>query len=508
MVDEEGKCFDAAPHGTPCLAKQGVPGNMEDLPASQQSAMSIGRELSELVRAHGDEDSQDTAGLFGSPAHSDKAKVMTAAKSRPQPQPQPEKQTSAWAEAVPTPCQVDHDPAKASQNAEAKEMIPPAGSGSAPAVPPEIKIEQADQGQSEVQENVAAVKAVSVQEEKVIDPVSASSGSTASAASASQELPSSFQIDPHRNRKVVTTMAESFMFEQDCLETILEEDGEEKVLSIYDAMCEDTMSTAFSGIEAASTAANMLRQAWSARLGVPFQRQPMTFMIEWNQQCINELLPMAQKHGICLFTNVASFYSDELKPTIDDLMQNPSMAVEVLAPVLSANKAMKLSAFCATHGKECTIHSSARHIAGTSCKPWSRKGANMGQADPEMLFTLAWIGLMIALQCGEIISENVKTQGSSSSCSDNPASVQDAGLGNLLLRFLSPFYFMERVVLSPKMLGDPFQREREFVKMVHRMKAPEVISPLSRFCKRFFRICQWSWKSVLFERLSHLSMSL
>ena len=110
---------------------------------------------------------------------------------------------------------------------------------------------------------------------------------------------------------------------------------------------------------------------------------------------------------------------------------------------------------------------------------------------------------MLLLENTEITSENVLTPGSGSSSStaavtsDEPAEVMDCGLGSLLLRLLGPLYHMEKVVLSPYMVGDPFNREREFIKMVHKKKAAAVISPLSRFCKRFFRMCQWSWKSGL-----------
>lgn len=295
-------------------------------------------------------------------------------------------------------------------------------------------------------------------------------------------------------------MAESNLFEQDCFETILDEDGEEKICDILAAMQNDTCSTAFSGIEAASASMNMLKHAWCEKLGLTYKPTSLSYMVEWNQHCVNELLPFAQKENICLFTNIAAFFRDELKPTINELMTSPAMAVEILAPLISSNQAMKLTAYCKTHDKECTLCPTRRHIAGTSCRPWSRKGAGLGAADPEIIFTLAWLGLRIALGDCEILSENVKSQGSGSGptsaiSNDQPRAVNDCGLGSLLLRFLGPFYYMETIMLSPLMLGDPFNREREFVKMIHKEKATEVVSPLSRFCKRFFRICQWSWKS-------------
>lgn len=136
----------------------------------------------------------------------------------------------------------------------------------------------------------------------------------------------------------------------------------------------------------------------------------------------------------------------------------------------------------------------------------------MGAADPEIVFTLAWLGLRIALEDTEILSENVKSGGGSGSLTatvsdSQPREVQDCGLGSLLLRFLGSQYHMETIMLSPLMIGDPINREREFVKMVHKQKAVEVISPLSRFCKRFFRMCQWSWKSGL-EARSHMFSGL
>eukprot|EP00435_Cladocopium_sp_Y103_P053912 s125_g17.t1 len=303
--------------------------------------------------------------------------------------------------------------------------------------------------------------------------------------------------DRERNRKIVTSMAESSLFERDCFDIILEEEGEEKVCDILEAMNTDSYSTAFSGNEATSTSMNMLKQAWCEKLGLQFKPAPLTYMVEWNQHCINELLPMAQKDSTCLFVNIAAFFRDELKDTINFLLENPAMAVEILGPIISARQAMKLSAYCKTHDRECTIGPTDRHLAGTSCRPWSRKGVGMGAADPEIVFTLAWIGLRVHLADTEVLSENVKSQGSGGgpTSQEEPRPVQECGLGSLLLRFLGPYYYMETIMLSPLMLGDPFNREREFVKMVHKEKAAAVVSPMSRFCKRFFRMCQWSWKS-------------
>lgn len=306
-------------------------------------------------------------------------------------------------------------------------------------------------------------------------------------------------VSADRDPKIVKSIAESFMFESECFDILFNEEGDEKIAAILDAMNSDSFSTAFSGVEASATGMNMLRHAWCKKLDIPFVRQPVDYQIEWNKDCIAELLPDCKLHDTCLFTNIASFYRDELKDTIDHLVQHPHMAVEVLAPLIAERKAMKTHAWCVTHGKECQVRPCRRHIAGTSCKPWSRKGSGLGSEDPEILFTLAWVGMRVSLEDAEILSENVKSIGSSVTTlaeSSKPREVNDVGLGNLFLRLLGPLYHMETIVLSPYMIGDPFNRDREFVKMVHKQKVTMVVSPLSRFCKRFFRICQWSWKSA------------
>ena len=121
---------------------------------------------------------------------------------------------------------------------------------------------------------------------------------------------------------------------------------------------------------------------------------------------------------------------------------------------------------------------------------------------------MAWIGLRLMLEESEVLSENVRSAGglgmtafagssASSSTSLEQPGVNDAGLGNLLLRFLAPIYHMDTTILDPTMLGDPFSREREFVKMRHRVKVLSQLSPITRFQKRFYRACCWSWESIM-----------
>ena len=321
------------------------------------------------------------------------------------------------------------------------------------------------------------------------------------------ELPEAFRVNEKRDRKIVTSMAESALFFEDCLSTLVSEEDELKLGRLFDALQEDSMSTAFSGVEAAASAMHWLRHSWGKVAGGDFGVQKVLHQIEWNEACCQELLPMATQNDTCLFQNIQMFFRDELQDTIEKLLKKPHLASEVLGPLLSQKRAMKREAYCLTHKRICCLKPAKRHVAGTSCKPYSRKGSGLSQMDPETIFTLAWIGLRLELQEAIVISENVKTTGGPTIASvakgdgSQPLSVFDAGLGNLIIRFLSEHYWMEVTILDPSLLGFPFSREREFIVMRHKVKCLPQISPLSRFQRRFYRACDWSWKQIFFMHL-------
>ena len=56
-------------------------------------------------------------------------------------------------------------------------------------------------------------------------------------------------------------MAESMLFYEDCLTTLASEEEEEKLVRLFDALQDDSMSTAFTGIEAAGAAMHNLRHS-------------------------------------------------------------------------------------------------------------------------------------------------------------------------------------------------------------------------------------------------------
>ena len=168
----------------------------------------------------------------------------------------------------------------------------------------------------------------------------------------------------------------------------------------------DTMSSAFSGIEAPHTASCANRSAMGKALGtdIPFPR--LLHMIEFDPQNQQELLLVARETGACLFGDIGGFFRPELSEVLEQLRQKPMMCVEVLAPVLASGRAVKSSCFCLTHQRHCCLKTARRHVAGTSCVPYSKRGSGAALMDFNTVYSLCWIGLRMLLQEPDITNES------------------------------------------------------------------------------------------------------
>ncbi|CAK9044482.1 Uncharacterized protein (Fragment) [Durusdinium trenchii] len=175
------------------------------------------------------------------------------------------------------------------------------------------------------------------------------------------------------------------------------------------------------------------------------------------------------------------FWRDEIKQVIQQLEKNPSMAVDILAPIILEGKAVKDSAYCLNHGKVCKLRVARRHIAGTSCVGFSQKGSGLMLADPSIVHTLCWIALRLHCCEADITQENVAR------C---PV--------DLFSRFMAGVYFIDTVKMDAVQFGIACGRERQFIRFRHRSKIMSEVSPLSSFMKRFFRAVEYSWREHYF----------
>jgi hypothetical protein len=224
------------------------------------------------------------------------------------------------------------------------------------------------------------------------------------------EIPKIFQVNPNRNKNIVTNIAESFMFQADSVDRV----HEDNIADVRRAASECdylTISEAFVGVSATTVAKNSVVKALSDKLGTPVTEPPVLWMFERDPKCLAELLPYCKKKNICLHGEISDLWADDLieKKVISQLRRKPQMAIEVLAPRISAGTSVKRSAYCHTHGGKCCLKTAWKHVAGVLCTPWSQKGLQMGAQDPDILFTLAWIGQRVLLQEPEFTTENTRT---------------------------------------------------------------------------------------------------
>lgn len=162
--------------------------------------------------------------------------------------------------------------------------------------------------------------------------------------------------------------------------------------------------------------------------------------VEWDKECQEELKVLAkgikQEESCCLFGDITAFFRPELGEIISELKKKPSMAVEVLGPIMTARNAMRRKSFCLAHGKECFLKTARHHTAGSSCTAHSRQGKQLGLEDTNVLSLLAWAGLRLEVGEPEGTLENVE---------QFPSGILD--------RLLGSQYFIEPVRMDPRMFG-------------------------------------------------------
>eukprot|EP00438_Fugacium_kawagutii_P029202 Skav229537 [mRNA] locus=scaffold568:49055:58809:- [translate_table: standard] len=129
----------------------------------------------------------------------------------------------------------------------------------------------------------------------------------------------------------------------------------------------------------------------------------------------------------------------------------------------------------------CHLKTARRHQAGTSCRPFSRRGTKLGLLDTETINLLAWVGLRICLQEPDITQENVESHASK----------------DVIARFLGPMYWIDQYIGDPTHFGWPVARSRQFLRLRHRVKVLEQLSPLTNFAKRFWRAVDFQWTEML-----------
>lgn len=177
------------------------------------------------------------------------------------------------------------------------------------------------------------------------------------------------------------------------------------------------------------------------------------------------------------------FWRDDLGPVLEHVKRFPDKAIPVLSPLILQGNAVRSDGWCLRHNRRCRIRTATRHIAGTICVGFSQRGTGLATADVTMIPTLCWLAQRRLCQEPEVLQENVR------GCPPE-----------LFYKHLSDIYHMEVFSVDSVAFGWACGRERQFMKFRHRGKIMSSVSPCSRFMRRFYRACQYSWREHFWVR--------
>ena len=183
--------------------------------------------------------------------------------------------------------------------------------------------------------------------------------------------------------------------------------GADALPHIAQSMSDFTISTAFSGIGCAETAAQYIGSGLRKRLHLEAELSlKSTFAVEIKDENIAELLA-SQHRPACLLTNMHEL----LVPRVRSIMEGHCARMdwgEIVRVVQRTYRSLiKTRVWCRCHGKVCELRKSTLHVAGTTPQ-WSDQGARQGTNDPSILSFVCWICLMLVMQMPGILHENVE----------------------------------------------------------------------------------------------------
>ncbi len=159
------------------------------------------------------------------------------------------------------------------------------------------------------------------------------------------------------------------------------------IARLVQVLAADTVSTAFSGIDAPGVSYGVIGQAISDLL---FEKEGVRLPppapqhlngVERDSECISELL--TSPHGPdCLFTDINCMWADPIKRWIDKVSKQrcPGVA-DALTPAVMSGRACKRTAWCARHKRMCEVRAARTHYAGTPCVDESSMGSMGGALD-------------------------------------------------------------------------------------------------------------------------------
>ena len=155
-------------------------------------------------------------------------------------------------------------------------------------------------------------------------------------------------------------MNENFAFFGDAVQEILDH-GSDRDLDFIgkDQLCDEikglTLSTAYSGVGAPEATTLVIRHIVQDLCGCELPAIRILHQVEIDEHCRLELKKYSSLtgHEACCFGDLCDFFVPQLQEIVAELRQKPELALEVLSVMVANGEAVKTSAYCYVHQREC-----------------------------------------------------------------------------------------------------------------------------------------------------------
>ena len=292
----------------------------------------------------------------------------------------------------------------------------------------------------------------------------------------------------------VSSLDDLFSWPTHAFEVVTASFGTNALLTLARKMRGTTLSTAFSGVDAPGSAACMITHALRQHVSsaCPVKEIPHVHATEWQHESQLELLNHPNP-PMCLYDDIETFYSPEVRKAIEDLKcrQKATISLEDMRPLIFSGKAVQLHSHCLKCRKMCRIRSSSIHVAGPPCIDYAPMGLCGREAGVATTVFVAWCCLRKKMQEPIIVHEN--------SSRFNASVLHD---------IFDDDYIILSSLIDPVIFGWPSRRNRRWTILLHRLCVVETYASLDNVLPLFQRLCMCSWGVYMVAEATQLEEEL
>lgn len=250
-----------------------------------------------------------------------------------------------------------------------------------------------------------------------------------------------------------------------------------------------TVSSSCSGIDAPGVGDGMYLACLSTLLHRDVDGMTHLSAVELSPECRSELMahPAAPK---CIYEDQNDFFTPGVAAKLADFKdKGVKVSIESMMPLIKSGTAVRESAYCTVHRRDCECQRAQLHRAGLPCVA----------VHGESTHTFAsWMGMRRLIQEPIVIVEN----------SDHFApEILEEGLGDI--------YILQWLSICGTDRGEPVRRRRFWGVLLHRGLILEIYAPFRQVVPMFFRTVDCSWNrherkraSIVFQAGNSMNVSV